>query len=51
MSPERKSIGDVAEIVFRRPNLVPKLNSSTAVEPIFFSRHIANAMLHAVLFL
>jgi hypothetical protein len=40
-----KVIGVVAAIAFRQPNIVQKLNSSTAVEPIFVSRYNANAML------
>jgi len=34
----------VAAIAFRQPNIAQKLNSSTTVEPIFVSRHNANAM-------
>jgi hypothetical protein len=35
----------VAEIEFCQPNIAQKLNSSTNVEPIFVSRHNANAVL------
>jgi hypothetical protein len=40
----------VAETALRQTNVAQKLNSSTNVEPIFVSRHNANAMLPAVIF-
>lgn len=47
---QQKSIGDVAAIALRQPYIVQKLNSSITVDPLFVSRHNANAMLPAVLF-
>lgn len=45
---QRKSIGDVAVIELRQPNIAQKLNRITKVEPIFIGRHNANAMLAEV---